>query len=432
MCDQSKKYDLKVNINNDIMIDIDNNIPVTERYATEGDTVPSYVAEGYTNQSVTPITPDDLNLEEKHQPYSNHTRMVYQNVLADIKETIKRTYSLQVITNPNDMLDQYTVINESLFGTVYKAFYKPTQQWVIVKKSNKKTLERTKLFEDVYKEGYILRHIKQTIARIEHINDQDYIALLKYIFPVFINEFETDTDHYLITDFVKAKELFECYNDINQKPIQISAVEETAQLIFRQLVLGVKFLHDNNIAHMDLSLENILIDDEYNIRIIDFGLAIIHPACINNFGDNLYYHLKFKPIKPISDKNAIPGKPMYTSPELYHSEKWDARASDIYSLGIILHILTTYQVPYRSLSHQGSKYFLEGAWKSALDIIQNRDKNAFAQRTFNCLNNSIVDYMKKYIVLSQDVLMLLHKTMGVYEKKRFKIDKICTSRFILP
>ena len=42
----------------------------------------------------------------------------------------------------------------------------------------------------------------------------------------------------------------------------------------RQVVEGVSFLHDNNIIHRDIKLDNLLLDNDGNIKIADFGLAI--------------------------------------------------------------------------------------------------------------------------------------------------------------
>lgn len=41
----------------------------------------------------------------------------------------------------------------------------------------------------------------------------------------------------------------------------------------RELMEGLKFLHGNGICHRDIKLENILLDDEYVLKIADLGYA---------------------------------------------------------------------------------------------------------------------------------------------------------------
>ena len=44
-------------------------------------------------------------------------------------------------------------------------------------------------------------------------------------------------------------------------------------LQFKQIVKGVKYLHDQGISHRDLRLENLILDDK-TIKITDFGFAV--------------------------------------------------------------------------------------------------------------------------------------------------------------
>lgn len=49
--------------------------------------------------------------------------------------------------------------------------------------------------------------------------------------------------------------------------------ENECKVVFRQLVEGVAYLHNQKIVHRDLKLENVLIDESKIIKIIDFGFS---------------------------------------------------------------------------------------------------------------------------------------------------------------
>ncbi len=89
--------------------------------------------------------------------------------------------------------------------------------------------------------------------------------------------------------------------------VQIGKYDEgTAKLLFYQMVLAIKYLHDNNISHRDLKPENILLNSsdkqETLIKITDFGLS--------KFFDN------------VTMMKTYCGTPNYLAPEVYFTKSY--------------------------------------------------------------------------------------------------------------
>ena len=76
--------------------------------------------------------------------------------------------------------------------------------------------------------------------------------------------------------------------------------------VFYQIASSIKWLHSKQVCHLDISLENALIDNEDNIKIIDFGLA-------KYFNDNSSFTMPAKRI----------GKPRCMSPEVFNIQAFD-------------------------------------------------------------------------------------------------------------
>jgi len=120
---------------------------------------------------------------------------------------------------------------------------------------------------------------------------------------------------------------------------------EFATKYFCPLAEGVHFLHSHCIAHRDLSLENILVTSQDEVKICDFGVAAVLPN---------------SPIVAASEFR--PGKPLYMAPEVKQGLDYNGFLSDVYSLGVILWMMLTGRPAFReaSLSDKRFRRAMEG------------------------------------------------------------------------
>jgi serine/threonine-protein kinase len=92
---------------------------------------------------------------------------------------------------------------------------------------------------------------------------------------------------------------------------------------------GLDYIHANGVVHRDLKPENIMVDDNDNIKLIDFGIA----------SDSAARRLTY------ANFTATLGTPNYISPEQVKGKRGDGR-SDIYSMGVILYEMLSGKLPF--------------------------------------------------------------------------------------
>lgn len=105
--------------------------------------------------------------------------------------------------------------------------------------------------------------------------------------------------------------------------------QERAMRIAIGVLDALEYIHAHGVVHRDLKPENIMVDQDDNIKLIDFGIA----------SDAAARRLTY------ANFTATLGTPNYISPEQVKGKRGDGR-SDIYSVGVILYEMLTGKLPF--------------------------------------------------------------------------------------
>ncbi|KAM3240589.1 hypothetical protein ACQJBY_053949 [Aegilops geniculata] len=106
--------------------------------------------------------------------------------------------------------------------------------------------------------------------------------------------------------------------------------EREAKKYFYQLIDAVDYCHRRGVFHRDLKPENLLLDNQGNLKVSDFGLSVLR--------------------KPGQLLSTSCGSPCYVAPEVIQHKTYDGAAADIWSCGVILFELLAGYLPFQDCS----------------------------------------------------------------------------------
>ena len=112
-----------------------------------------------------------------------------------------------------------------------------------------------------------------------------------------------------------------------------------ARHFFRQMLTGLHYLHSHGNAHRDLKPENVMLDSDYNVKIIDFGFTC-NIAGRNGSGTN----------------SSGVGTPGYMSPEILLKQNYQSPVVDLFALGVILFIMYAGHPPFNMAKEDDTHY----------------------------------------------------------------------------
>ena len=114
----------------------------------------------------------------------------------------------------------------------------------------------------------------------------------------------------------------------------------------------MKYAHKKDVCHRDIKLENILVDEGLNVRLIDFGFAV-----------------QKKDNEKITQ---ICGTKSYMAPELLLKQPYEGKKIDIWALGVIFYKLIVGHLPFKGIGDKTvSEKIIDGKYKVPCDLDPN-------------------------------------------------------------
>jgi len=154
-------------------------------------------------------------------------------------------------------------------------------------------------------------------STLSEVNILRLVAGHPYIIELH-DVFESSTFIFLVFELCRNGELFDYLTNV------VTLSEKKTRYILKQLLEAIQFTHQKNIVHRDLKPENILLDDNFNVKLTDFGFARV-----------------LKPGEKLTDLCGTPG---YLASEMlrcnmYENEPGYDTKVDMWACGVIMYTL---------------------------------------------------------------------------------------------
>ncbi|GLD97400.1 hypothetical protein PINS_up006084 [Pythium insidiosum] len=202
-------------------------------------------------------------------------------------------------------------LGEGTFGKVKYAVNTETGERVAIKVLDKEKIQKQNMGAQIKKEISIMKMVRHK-----------HVVVLKEVLA-------SRTKIFIVLELITGGELFD--KIVSEGRFS----EDTARFYFRQLVDGVQYCHQNGVCHRDLKPENLLLDENGDLKISDFGLSALYDGG-GEGGENSRASLL----------HTTCGTPNYVAPEVLADKGYDGRAADVWSIGVILYVLLAGFLPF--------------------------------------------------------------------------------------
>ena len=216
---------------------------------------------------------------------------------------------MESLPEENSIDNKYIILERKGIGATANVY--------LVEDKNDKAKYAVKVLKEVT--PYFEREI-EILQKVSILKNPYIINLIHYGEGPVKKSSKPETNHqYMVLDYASKGELFD-YIYCSEKGLD----EKHAKLIFHKILKGLQAIHNSGICHRDLKMQNILVDDNFNPKICDFGFGA------KIMGEDGSGRL-----------NEFIGTPNYAAPEIYLHRPYDGVKVDIFSMGVVLLNLVT-------------------------------------------------------------------------------------------
>ncbi|KAM9296390.1 serine/threonine-protein kinase 17A-like [Gastrophryne carolinensis] len=217
-----------------------------------------------------------------------------------------------------------------------------------------------------YAAKFLRKRRKGEDCRGDIINEIAILEMARFSpYVVDLHEvYETNSEIILVMEYAAGGEIFnQCVADQDE-----AFTEKDVVRLIRQILQGVLYLHRNNVVHLDLKPQNILLTCSNplgDIRIVDFGLS--------------------RQVDSIKEVREILGTPEYVAPEVLNYEPIST-ATDMWSIGVLTYVMLTGVSPFLGETKQ----------ETFLNISQVAIQ--YSQDEFEGISEQAVDFIKSLLI----------------------------------
>lgn len=168
--------------------------------------------------------------------------------------------------------------------------------------------------------GQAIGLIKEEIAIMKKLNHNNLVSLIEVL------DDPTEDSLYMVMEMCKKGVVMKVGLDDRADPYD----NESCRCWFRDLILGIEFLHAQGVVHRDIKPDNCLLTEDDVLKVVDFGVSEMFE----------------KDSEMVTAKSA--GSPAFLPPELCVVKHGDVsgKASDIWSMGVTLYCLKYGRIPF--------------------------------------------------------------------------------------